>query len=242
MARWLRFWLNGGVVDGRRLLSEAMTKEALRPQVTMDDPQLHLLIGAPQFPGYAFGWFVQAFRGKRQIAHGGNIDGMAAMVGFLPDDGVGVVILTNMNQASVTIPLMSHLFDRALGNTPPDYLGDYRRTEERFMASTRRPAATPIAGTRPSLPLEAYAGAYTHPMFGNATVRLVSGRLTVSYDANPNGIGDLEHVQHDAFTATMRDPMLGKVPVTFRVGRNGNVESMAFSLMGATEWMRVPAR
>jgi hypothetical protein len=41
----------------------------------------------------------------------------------------------------------------------------------------------------------------------------------------------------------MRDPMLGKVPVTFRIGRSGAVKSVRFPLMGADgEWRRSAAR
>ena len=242
VAKWLRLWLNGGTVGNRRILSEAMAREAIRPQHTMDNPGLLMMLGNPQFPGYGFGWFTQSFRGKRQVSHGGNIDGMAAMLGFLPDDGIGVVVLTNMNQSSVTIPLMSHLFDRALGLTPPDYFTPYRQAEQRFLASMPTPKP-PARGTSPSLALDAYAGVYRHAMFGTATVRLTDGKLTISYDANPNGTGDLVHHQYDTFMTTMRDAMLGKAPLTFRVGANGTVDAMTFPLMGsAGDWLRVPSR
>ena len=239
MSRWIRLWLNGGQAGGRRVLSEDMTREAMRSQHTMDDAYLHALIGGPQFPGYAFGWFVAAFRGKRHIGHGGNIDGMATMVGFLPDDGIGVVVLTNMNQTSMTVPLVNHLFDRALGLKPSDDFTPYRAAEEAFMKRLAGPTPTVATGTRPSLALDAYAGTYRHPMFGTATVRLAEGKLPISYDANPNGVGDLAHHQYDTFMATMRDPMLGKVPVTFRIGAGGRVEGVSFPLMGSDgEWMR----
>ncbi len=239
MSRWVRLWLNGGVAGGKRLLSESMAREAIRPQTTMDDVPLQLMVGNPAFPGYAFGWFVAAFRGKRHVAHGGNIDGMAAMVGFLPDDGVGVVILTNMNRSTVTTPLMSYLFDRALGLTPPDYFGDYRRAEAQFMASMEKPKQPTPAAAPASLPLDAYAGTYRHEMYGTATVRHADGKLTINYDANPNGSGELAHVRHDAFEATMRDPILGKAPVNFRINASAAVEGMTFGLMGADgEWVR----
>jgi CubicO group peptidase (beta-lactamase class C family) len=245
MAKWVRLWLNGGTANGKRVLSEAMTREAIRSQHTMDDPTLSMVLGNPEFPGYAFGWFVAGFRGKRHIGHGGNIDGMAAMVGFLPDDGIGVVVLANMNQSGVTIPVMNYLFDRALGLPPKDWPGEFKKREDAFMATMQARGAppAPTPGTRPSLALDKYAGTYRHNMYGTATVRLDGGKLVISYDHNPNGLGDLEHHQYDAFTATMRDPILGKAPVTFRVGRNATVESMHFPLMGSDgEWMRVPAR
>jgi CubicO group peptidase (beta-lactamase class C family) len=245
MAKWVRLWLNGGAVSGRRLLSETMTREAMRSQQTMDDPVLAAMLGDPDFPGYAFGWFVAGFRGRRQVGHGGNIDGMSAMVGFLPDDGIGVVVLTNMNQNVGTVPLMNSLFDRALGVEPKDWIGEFKHREERLMAAMQAqgPPAAPTPGTRPSLPLEQYTGTYRHSLYGTASVRLEGSKLLISYDHNPNGTGDLEHHQYDSFTGTMRDPILGKAPVTFRVGRNGTVESMQFGLMGAGgEWWRVPAK
>ena len=241
MSKWVRLWLNGGTAGGKRVLSEAMSREAIRPQHTMDDPYLSAMLGTPDFPGYAFGWFSAAFRGRRHIGHGGNIDGMATMVGFLPDDGIGVVVLANMNQSGATVPIMNTLFDRALGVPPKDWPGEFQRREAEFMAAMQPQGAPkpPTPGTRPSLPLDAYAGTYRHSMYGTATVRLQGGKLVISYDHNPTGVGDLEHHQYDAFTATMRDPILGKAPVTFRVGRNATVESMHFPLMGSDgEWMR----
>jgi hypothetical protein len=245
MAQWVRLWLNGGMAGGKRLLSEAMTREAIRSQHMVDDPVLNTMIGNPAFSGYGFGWFVAEFRGRRHVGHGGNIDGMSAMVGFLPDDGIGVVILTNMNQSTATIPLVQTLFDRALGNARKDWIGEYRRTEEAFLAAMQGQGAPrpPTSGTRPSLALDQYAGTYRHPLYGTATVRHEDGRLSIGYDHNPTGSGTLEHHQYDSFTATMRDPILGKASVTFRVGRRGTVESMQFGLMGADgEWVRVPTK
>lgn len=243
MSRWIRLWLNGGRAGSQQLISEDMTREAMRSQHTMDDPYLQALIGNPQFPGYAFGWFVAAFRGKRHIGHGGNIDGMATMVGFLPDDGIGVVVLTNMNQTSMTVPLVNHMFDRALGLMPSDDFTPYRAAEEAFMKRLAGTPPTVATGTRPSLALDAYAGTYRHPMFGTATVRLAEGKLTISYDASPLAIGDLAHHQYDTFMATMRDPMMGKAPVTFRIGAGGQVEGMTFPLAGSDgEWVRVRTR
>ena len=245
MAKWVRLWLNGGVAEGQRLLSDAMTREAMRSQQVVDDPVLNAMIGNPTFSGYGFGWFVADFRGRRQVGHGGNIDGMSAMVGFLPDDGIGVVILTNLNQNLGTVPLMNSFFDRALGVTPKDWIGEFQRAQEHFMAAMQAQGAmpAPTPGTRPSLPLEQYAGTYRHPLYGTATVRFDGGKLVIGYDHNATGTGDLEHHQYDAFTAMMRDPILGKAPVTFRVGYRGTVESMRFGLMGADgEWVRLPAK
>jgi len=240
MTRWLRLWINRGSFEGTRLLSEAVVDEAIAAQFTVDDPAMVARLMSPHFLGYGYGWFVEDFRGRRWVNHGGNIDGMAAMVGFLPDDKIGAVILTNMNQSDVTLPLMANLFDRVLGISPPrDYNAEYRAAVEEYEAKRRaaRPAPVRIEGTAPSLPLEAYAGTYRDEFLGTATVRLVGGRLTVQYDASPGSAGVLEHSHYDTFMATMSDPMLGKMPVTFMLGADGKVRAMQLPL-APTPWTR----
>ncbi|MEO7965786.1 MAG: DUF3471 domain-containing protein [Gemmatimonadaceae bacterium] len=87
--------------------------------------------------------------------------------------------------------------------------------------------------------MASYAGTYRNALLGVATVRLEgNGALSIAYASSPGATGDLEHVQHDAFTAVMKDPMLGTVPVIFRIGSNANVESMNFALGGSMEWKR----
>jgi hypothetical protein len=167
---------------------------------------------------------------------------MAALVSFLPEEQIGVVILTNLNESDVTFPLTANLFDRLLGIDPPhdydpEYLARIRAREAAQEAHRSEPA--PVPNTRPSLPLRAYAGVYHNRLFGTATVRLEpTGKLTVQYDANPTGIGDLTHESFDSFVATMRDPMLGKIPVSFRLDANGRVGSMLFAIDGPVEWVR----
>lgn len=239
MAQWLKFWVNGGVAGGRRLLSEAMVRDATAPQFTVDDPDMIARLLSPNFLGYGYGWFVEDFRGQRWVNHGGNIDGMAALVGFLPASKLGVVILTNMNQSDVTLPLMAHLFDRLLGIQPPkDYNTPYHAAERADLARRQAGAKPPVRveGTKPSLPLEAYAGTYRDSFMGTATVRYADGKLTVQYDKSAI-VGTLEHFHYDSFIATMNDAIMGKLPVTFRIGTGGKVEGMTFPLATA-EWIK----
>ena len=239
MTKWLRLWVNNGVFDGKRLLSETMVTDATAPQFSIDDPDMKARLMSPRFLGYGYGWFVEDFRGQRWVNHGGNIDGMAAMVGFLPESKIGVVILTNMNQSDVTLPLMAHLFDRLLGVAPAkDYNAEYYAAEQADQAKRRATSKPPVRveGTKPSLPLEAYAGVYRETFMGTATVRYDQGKLTIQYDASPMG-GLLDHFHYDSFVATMPDPIISKMPVTFRIGATGQVEGMTFPL-GTTEWVK----
>jgi CubicO group peptidase (beta-lactamase class C family) len=243
MAKWTRLWLGGGQFNGRRILSEATVKEAMTPQIAINDAFWRRLVGdETNFLTYGFGWAVSDFRGKKLVWHGGNIDGMSAMVGFLPGEKIGVTVLTNLNQSEITLPLVEWISDRLMGLQPKDYSSElFARAEaidrEGRERLARREAAR-VPNTQPSLALDKYAGTYLNDLYGTATVALESGHLTVRYDANPNGIGDLRHWHFDVFEAVMRDRILGRIPVSFELGADGKVARMNFDLEGPISWRR----
>lgn len=242
MTKWLRLWLHGGHFEGTRLLSEAVARDAIAPQFTIDDPFFYARLMSPNFLSYGYGWFIQDFRGRRWVGHGGNIDGMAALVGFLPADSIGVVILTNMNQSDVTLPLVAHLFDRLLGISPPrDYNAEYKKAADEFEAKQRADRRPPVrvAGTQPTLPLSAYVGDYRQDFMGLARVSLQSnGRLAIRYQPAPTVTGELDHWHYDSFVAKLQDPIFGESRVTFRLGADGRVAGMVFSHGGSAEWVK----
>jgi CubicO group peptidase (beta-lactamase class C family) len=51
--------------------------------------------------GYGFGWFLERFNGHRIVQHGGST---GTCLFRLPDDGISVVILTNLEQAAGSDP------------------------------------------------------------------------------------------------------------------------------------------
>ncbi|PRQ08572.1 serine hydrolase domain-containing protein [Enhygromyxa salina] len=85
MANWLRLQLANGEFNGRRLVSEAALAQTKSSQIEI----------APGID-YGMGWMLREWHGHRLVEHGGNIDGFAASVAMLPDDGLGMVLLTNV--------------------------------------------------------------------------------------------------------------------------------------------------
>ncbi|KIG17125.1 Beta-lactamase [Enhygromyxa salina] len=85
MASWLRLQLGNGEFEGQRLVSEAALAQTQTGQIQIT-------------PGmdYGMGWMLREWQGHRLVEHGGNIDGFSASVAMLPDDGLGVVLLTNV--------------------------------------------------------------------------------------------------------------------------------------------------
>jgi CubicO group peptidase (beta-lactamase class C family) len=243
MAKWIRLWLGNGRFEGRRLLSEAAIAEASAPQMVVNDPFFHHIAGDDvSFLTYGFGWAVSDFRGRKFVWHGGNIDGMSAMVGFLPKEKVGAVVLSNLNQSEITLPLIYYAFDKLLGLPPRDYsatqLALVKKNADAAKAREAKRLAARVPNTKPSLALDQYAGKYLSDLYGSATVSVENGHLVLHYDASPTYIADLEHWHFDVFQATVRDRMMRPAMVAFELGSDAKVARMQFDLEGPVTWRR----
>jgi CubicO group peptidase (beta-lactamase class C family) len=99
MARYLIFQLGDGRVGSDRLLSADGMKTMHDAQVSISSDFAPLMPGQV-FPAYGLGWFSSEYRGVKIVEHGGNIDGFTADAALVPQHGLGVVLLTNLNGAN----------------------------------------------------------------------------------------------------------------------------------------------
>ena len=244
MAQWVRLQLGKGKYNGRQLISSAQVEEMHSPHtIIRQDAAFRMMFPGVNFFEYGMGWFLQDYRGKKVVHHGGNIDGMSALVTMIPEDNFGMVILTNMNGSTLPSVLMYKTFDLHLKAPPKDWNVDRRRAYEGLVRqqkeAQKRMEAQRVSGTKPSLPLREYAGVYVDSMYGEARVREENGKLRLS--RGPAFDAELEHWHFDTFRADWKSPVLGKSFVSFRLGPTGKVEELAMDLGGApTAFKRRP--
>jgi CubicO group peptidase (beta-lactamase class C family) len=125
MAQWVRLQLGKGKYGGRQLITAANLEEMHTPHtIIRQDPGFRMLFPGVNFFEYGLGWFLQDYRGKKVVHHGGNIDGMSALVTMIPEDNFGMVILTNANGSALPSVLMYKTFDLHLNAPPKDWSAD----------------------------------------------------------------------------------------------------------------------
>lgn len=105
MAQWLRFMLNGGAIDGKRLVSEKGFEELVKPQIKVGGTV-----------SYGLGWFIREWRGHKVVEHGGNIDGFNAQVALMPDQKLGFVLLTNVTGSTLPQTAMEAVWSNFVGD------------------------------------------------------------------------------------------------------------------------------
>lgn len=231
MVKWLRFQLDSGRVGGKRLVSARNFRETHTPQTVMRiDSAYRAMNPFTHLQSYAIGWNVSDYRGREMLRHAGNLSGMAAMVGLLPEERAGVVVLSNLEGNALRESLMYKAFDMILGAPAKDWSGENlaeaRGIEAADRERERRRDAARVRGTHPSLPLERYAGDYLDTFYGGATVTMSEGHLVLTL--SPKTVGDIEHWNYDTFRVVWRDHRDGKEFITFILDATGKVVEMRF--------------
>jgi len=243
MAQWVRLQLGRGKFGQSQLISARMVDEMHQAHMVIridsaaraNNPESHL-------QAYGLGWFLQDYRGRLIVHHGGNVDGFTALVAMMPEEKIGIVVLTNMNGTPLPTALMQRIFDHQLGVRPRDWAGEAlaRRAAQRTRAAQaqQRAESQRVANTKPSLPLSAYAGVYSDSLYGDLTIREENGKLALSFGPTWNGV--LEHWHFDTFRVRFDTPVLPAVPVTFRLNAAGKVAEVELNMAGLAVFKRSP--
>ncbi len=242
MSQWLLLQLDEGVLNGDTIFSETAQRTMWTPHVSYfvsrsseeTNPTTH-------FRGYGLGWSLMDYQGRKVMSHGGGYDGMYSRVVLVPEEELGLVILTN-GMTGVQTSLSYRVLDAYLGGAERDWSAEAleraERSRDRAEARQERFKSARVTGTKPSLPLEDYTGTYGGPMYGDATVTLEDGHLVVSFIPNPDLVGDLSHRHFDTFVIEWRQEFawFNEGTVQFLLDRNGKVVEMKIDVPNYDLW------
>ena len=245
MAQWVRLQLGDGKFAGKQLISKRMTDEMHSAQTVIKvDPTWNGMNPSAHLMAYGLGWFLSDYEGKYLVQHGGNIDGMTALVAMVPEEKFGIVILSNMNGSQMPTTVMLRAFDLQLKRPAKDWSAEMRKQYDAMVkqaqAMQARNGTQRVPNTKPSLPLSAYVGTYADSLYGIVKVTESNGTLNLAF--GPTWHGPLEHWHFDTFHMKLDTPVLPPVPVTFRLNAAGKVDDVVLDLAGQAIFKRVPDR
>ena len=143
---------------------------------------------------------------------------------FLPEEKIGVVVMTNLSPNPVGTILTYNICDRLLGLERIDWAKRYKDSAQTSAESDqdRHELATDKEIPGPSHDLKDYVGEYDHPGYGVLRVELGNDGLKVSNEAVSSA---LEHLYYDVFefVPTPRWPDW-KIKVGFGTNLQGEID------------------
>lgn len=183
MARWLEIQLTDGVLDGQRIFPAGLVASTHRTRVATD-----ATFGPYKRHGYGLGWYVGQYGDQTLIHHFGNFGGSRAHVSFMPERGIGVVVLINEDAVAGGFAdiVANYLYGLYGGRPDVDAIFDAEvaALAERIDGLRPRIAADVEARrTRPwrlDHPMASYVGVYENPAMGRLYVGSTGHGLILS--------------------------------------------------------------
>jgi CubicO group peptidase (beta-lactamase class C family) len=201
LSKWMIFNLNYGVHNNTALISKQNLNLIWTPHINFTVDHTTKNDFNQHFRGYGLGWSLSDYKGRLRVGHTGAIDGMLTAVTLIPDEKMGVVVLTN----GMKSPMMAATFyaiDMFLGEKTKDWSADLLERTNKSAQEDRRIANiknSRVLNTNPTLPLEKYAGNYLSDIHGKIFVTHENNELRMTFERSTYLSAKLAHWHFDVF-------------------------------------------
>ncbi|MEO3403047.1 serine hydrolase [Mucilaginibacter sp. CAU 1740] len=228
MSKWVMALLNNGKVGQRQVIPAAAIQATRQPQDIVGSVQ-HLN-GETNFQLYGLGWFIQDYSNHRLIMHDGGVTGYLSTVTLVPQENLGIVILTNTDQNEIFEALRWDILDaylkQSFRNYSETYLKKFRANAANAQAIDRKLKDSIALNPKPALPVNKYLGKYSNEFYGNMEITQgQNNNLEMRFEHHPKMYALMQPLGGNRFYVTFSEPILGKAVFPFTV-QNGDVTSV----------------
>jgi CubicO group peptidase (beta-lactamase class C family) len=229
MSKWVMALLDNGKVGSRQVIPQAAIAATREPQDVVSS--VRHLNGETNYQLYGLGWFLQDYSGHRIVMHDGGVNGYVSSVTLVPQDRLGIIILTNTDQNSLYEALrweiMDAYFKQPYRNYSEAYLNFYKTNQSNDQLGDKKLRDT-VAMKRPTaMPLTAYTGKYFNDLYGSMTISIGGelDQLQLRFEHHPKMFATAQPLGGNRFYVVFSDPELGKAvfPFTFANGKISSV-------------------
>ena len=237
MTRWLIAQLNNGNVNGEQVLSprsilRIRSSSSMLGIDTRNYQKTHFYL-------YGMGLMINDRDGKLVYSHTGGVDCFVSSVLFVPEEKLGIVVLTNTDQNNFYQDLTDEIRDSFLGMPYQDYSKNSLEAfkQNKLAQAQKIDSLKKVVQLKneTSLSLNKFTGDYSNDVYGRITLKLKNEVLNISFSNHPNLRAKLEHLQDDNFLCTFSIPIFGTTEMPFKV-ENGKVSGLTLKVADFIEF------
>lgn len=227
LSKWMLLQLDSGKYEGKQILPWAVL------QRTRD---INILTGSrksPVFPthfrGYGLGVYATDYNGRQVYWHTGGAFGHVTNVCFVPEEKLGISILTNNDN--------QHFFEALRYQVLDAYLGvpyvDRSRQQWNFFVPMKKKNESDLSALQlrvnkknsPEAKPDDFTGNYYNTVYGKITISKNGALLSCRFQHHPELIGTLEYMDNNEFRLTYSNIGYGIHPAKFGL-KDGKVISV----------------
>ena len=230
MTKWLRLQLSDGCFADKSLIQKRTLQEIHTLQMPISSYPTEPIYSF----GYGLGWMIGVHNGHYCVSHGGCIDGFISDVTLLPQDGIGVVVLSNnCPDGSYFVNSVTNvILDRLIDAESVDWIAKDNEIRSQVKEVIQKNSEASTESAESLSPLDHYVGSYEHSAYGVVKIYLQEGSLKVEFCQTSF---ELQHNNYDAFTIFHPSIWQESLPVQFSRDSSGKISELHIPLEPSVE-------
>jgi len=221
ISHWLLMQLDSGRYEGKQILPWAVLQRTREMQTIITSTKSGVY--PSHYQGYSLGVFQRDYNGRQVYYHTGGADGFVTNTCFVPEEKLGITILTNNDNQNFFELLRYQILDAYVGmpyiNRSKMQLDNFLSDHEKTLAKIDSLKAK-VKGNKPALSLNAYTGTYTNELYGTITITADNNDLKIKFNSHNNLTAKLQYMDNNEWLITYSHPAFGIFPIKFKTERN----------------------
>jgi CubicO group peptidase (beta-lactamase class C family) len=221
LAHWLQFQLDSGRHNGKQVMPFSVLQKTRDVNISLGSRRSGAF--PTHFRGYGLGLFSTDYNGRQLFWHTGGAGGMVSNVCFVPEERLGIAILTNNDNQNFFEALRYQVLDAYL-NVP------FVNRSHQFLPGFKRDLAAQLSeingwksrvkGAQPALSTTEYAGTYQNPIYGNLSITTEGNDLRIRFLNHANLEATLQYMDNGEWLMQYNNIEYGIFSIKFEILKN----------------------
>lgn len=226
MSKWVTALLADGKYEGKQVIPVKAITATRTPRS---------IVGTAKYPFslYGLGWDIEAYGEHKLIMHTGGIHGYLTSVTMVPEQNLGIVILTNTDSNYLYEGLKYDILNAYLKNPHRGVSNLYYDFFEKNQNEKKKQKEAWLKEVeeknKPAVALSKFEGTYVNDVYGWIKIKKEKGDLHIDFEHHKDLKVTLKHTKDNNFLATFSNVLYGQSIFPFEVV-DGDVKMFTLKL------------
>lgn len=226
LSHWLMMQLDSGRYNGKQIIPWPAIQKTRDINIITNSRKSFVF--PTHFRGYGLGLNVGDYNGRQVYWHTGGAGGMVSNVCFVPEEKLGIAILTNNDNQNFFELLRYQVLDAYLGvpyvNRSLQQLDGFKQYMQQQIKEINEWKER-VKGNKPEIPLSSYAGVYTNELYGSITISQAGNHLKINFVTKPDLSATLDYMDNGEWLMQYNNIEYGIFTIKFTIVK-GRVKSI----------------